>query len=101
MSKRNRKGQWSSDENPKRRKVLKHEVFGAVSREIIRILGFQAVVTADDIHHHLEIPPEGMKQIAHAFRGMQSAGEIVLVDIIRTGRSGQNGNRIGVWKRAR
>ncbi len=100
MSKKRRKRNSSSGGKPRRQKVLKHEVYGAVCREIRRILDFQDTVTADDVHRRLDIPAEGMSQIAHAFRGLQSAGEIVLVEIIRTDRSGQNGNRIGVWKRA-
>ncbi len=85
---------------PKRRKVLKGEVYGAVCREILRLLETQNTVTADDIKRRLEIPKEGMSQVAHAFRGLQSAGEIILMQIIRTDRPGQNGNRIGVWRRA-
>ena len=42
-----------------------------------------------------------MSQVAHAFRALQSAGEIILVEIVRTNRPGQNGNRIGVWKLAK
>ncbi len=84
-----------------RRKVLKHDVLGAVCREIIRILEYQPTVTADDIHRHLEISIDGMRQVAHAFRHLQMAGEIVLIEIVRTYRPGQHGNRIGVWKRAR
>jgi hypothetical protein len=85
---------------PKRKKVPRHEVYGAVCREIKRLLEIQDTVTADDVHRSLEIPPEGMCQVAHAFRGLQSAGEIVLVEITRTDRPGQNGNRIGIWQRA-
>lgn len=83
-----------------RRKVPLDQVYGEVCREIHRILDIQPTVTADDIHDRLAIPPEGMCQIAHAFRGKQMAGEIVLVKIIRSTRHGQNGNRIGVWTRA-
>ncbi|APZ94626.1 hypothetical protein Fuma_04259 [Fuerstiella marisgermanici] len=100
MPKKPRKGHSSSGGIPRRRKALKHEVFQTVWREILRILTFQNTVTADDVHRYLEIPPEGMCQIAHAFRGLQAAGEIILVEIVRTDRPGQNGNRIGVWKRA-
>lgn len=85
---------------PRRRKVPTHEVYGEVCREIRRILTCQDTVTADDVHRNLEIPPDGMPQIAHAFRGLQMAGEIVLVTIIRSTRYGQNGNRIGVWQKA-
>lgn len=85
---------------PKRRKVLKHQVYGAVCRVIFQVLDVQVTATADDVHRYLEIPKEGMSQVAHAFRGLQMAGEIVLVSIIRSTRHGQNGNRIGVWQRA-
>ena len=44
---------------PRRRKILKHEVYGAVCRQILMILEIQDTVTADDIHRSLEIPPEG------------------------------------------
>ena len=90
----------SSGGLPRRRKVLEHETYRTVCREILRILTFQDTVTADDVHRYLEIPPEGMCQIAHAFRGLQAAGVIILVEIVRTDRPGQHGNRIGVWKLA-
>ncbi len=99
MAKKRSKGNSSSGGKPRRQKVPKHEVYGTVCREILRILETQDTVTADDVHRWLDIPQEGMSQIAHAFRALQAAGEIVLVEIIRTNRAGQNGNRIGVWKR--
>lgn len=72
--------------------------YAEICREIRRTLTLQATVTADDVHNGLKIPPEAMRQVAHAFRGMQMSGQIVLVEVIRTNRHGQNGNRIGVWR---
>lgn len=80
--------------------AMKKNWYALICQEIRRILTLQPTATADDVHQGLKIPPEEMGQVAHAFRGMQMSGEIVLVEIIRTNRHGQNGNRIGVWRLA-
>lgn len=86
---------------PCRKKIVMSENwYTMIRQEIRRILISQPTVTADDVHEGLKIPPEAMGQVAHAFRGMQMSGEIVLVEITRTIRRGQNGNRIGVWRLA-
>ncbi|GAB5443125.1 MAG: hypothetical protein Fues2KO_34740 [Fuerstiella sp.] len=67
---------------------------------ILQILEEQPTATADDVHDRLKIPSECMYLMPNIFRGMQAAGEIVLMEIIRSKRPGQNGNRIGVWRLA-
>lgn len=80
--------------------TMKKKWYALICLEIRRILTFQPTVTADDVHKVLKIPSEAMGQVRAAFRGMQQAGEIVLVEIINSKRPCQNNNRIGVWRLA-
>jgi hypothetical protein len=69
-----------------------------IAQLLLKLLKTQQYVCADDVHIWLEVPPDCMKFVAHAFRGLQLRGVIRIVKIVNTPRDGQHGNRIAIWE---
>ncbi len=81
-----------------RTRVTVHDAESMIAQLILKLLKTQQFVCADDVHIWLEVPPDCMKFVAHAFRGLQLRGVIRIVKIVNTPRDGQHGNRIAIWE---
>ena len=82
----------------KRQKVTVNDAESVMTQTILKLFKTQQHVCADDVHRWLEVPPDCMKFVAHAFRGLQLRGVIRIVKIVNTPRDGQHGNRIAIWE---
>lgn len=98
MAKKRTNGQCHSDQRKHRRKVARAEAESVICQTILEVAKVNGIVSADDVHRVLEIPPDCMKFVAHAFRALQKRGLIRIVRIINTPRDGQHGNRIAIWE---
>jgi len=81
-----------------RQKVPVKDAESVIPETILKLLKTQKQVCADDVHLRLDVPPECMKFMAPAFRGLQSRGRIHIVAIKNTPRDGQHGNRVAIWE---
>lgn len=81
-----------------RRKVSVVDAESVIAQTILSVVTVQGIVSADDVHDVLEIPPECMKFVARVFRALQMRGLIRIVRIVNTPRHGQHGNRIAIWE---
>ena len=101
MPKNRRKGQSNPEGDAgtvPRTKVTVHDAESVMTQTILKLFKTQQYVCADDLHRRVEVPPDCMKFVAHAFRGLQLRGVIRIVKIVNTPRDGQHGNRIAIWE---
>ena len=95
-SRSERQGQFG--DGNRRRKVTVSDAESVIPQTILKLFTTQRQVCADDVHLRLDVPPECMKFMAPAFRGLQSRGRIHIVAIKNTPRDAQHGNRIAIWE---
>jgi len=98
MTRRRSKRQGQSDKGKPRQRVSTSDAERIMAQTILNLLKIQRQVCADDLHLHLDIPPDCMKFVAHVFRGLQKRGLIHIVAIKNTPREDQRGNRIAIWE---
>ena len=82
MTKKRSKRQGESGDGKPRQKVTVNDAESVIPQTILKVLKTQTEVSADDVHDRVEIPPQCMKFIAHAFRGLQAQGLIRIVKIL-------------------